>query len=605
MDTRDISFEGIRSDIRQYLSEQDTFKDYNFDAPGISTLVDALAYTTHYLVRYANFSINECFLDSAQLRHNVVSQAKQIGYFPYQWKTARAKVVLRYKPSNSENWESADLSSVKVPEGTMFQGENEAGETFIFRTVEQTGFYQDERQNWCSDLTIVEGTFVEDSFTQDEMYVSRYYLLNDQADLDFIEVRVFNGEADKEGTLWKRAESLVDFGPNEPIFYLQEAFNDKIEVYFGDGRISKLVDPYNIIRVKYLVTSGSKANNIGEFKLYSSIEQYPQNEFEVIVPEMYDEESQKKVKCVSYGGAERESIESIKMNAPMFYQAQDRAVTIQDYSALLLSKFGGWLKSVIAWGGETAVPPRYGEVVICGLGRYSDILSPVQKNEILEFLEAKNLPDIDVVIVDPEPVDVSLKIMVDWWKYKTTKTETEIKNELEKRAYDFFEQYLSAFNVKMRYSNLLVNLTDASEAIDNLIATFTLTKMLTPDWKHTKTYSINFLNPITPGSVVIGPWTVMGARMSCWDVPELDASGRTKQEGTLYISKATPFNVSKEAVGIVDYDSGEVVMHSYKFDDGVVNAIPVSVVPNILNIGTSSTGIFRLKSVDIDMEERS
>ena len=606
MDTINISFDGIREDIRTYLSGQDTFKDYNFDAPGISTLIDALAYTTHYLVRYANFSVNECFLDSAQLRHNVVSQAKQIGYFPYQAKTAKAKVLLRYKPTNSSDWINADLSSVKIPEGTMFQGENEDGETFIFRTVEQSGFYRDERNDtWCADLTIIEGTFVQDVYTQDEMYVSRYYLYNDNIDADYISVRVYQGENDKTGTLWKRAQSLADFGPDQPLYYIQEAFNDRLEVYFGDGRISKMPNPYDVIKVDYLITAGPKANNIGEFKLYSSIGSYSQSDFEVIVPEMKDEATGRLVKCVSYGGADREPIESIKMNAPLYFQAQDRAVTIQDYSALLLSKFGGWLKSVIAWGGENAVPPRYGEVMVCGLGRYSDILSPVQKNEIMEYLESKNLPDIDVVIVDPEPVDVSLKIVVDWWKYKTTKTETEIKNELEKRAYDFFEQYLSAFNVKMRYSNLLVNLTQASEAIDNLIATFTLTKRIVPDWKHTKTYTINFLNPIAPGSVVIGPWSVMGTRLSCWDVPELDASGKTKQQGTLYLSKASLYSVTKEPIGAVDYDSGEVVMHSYKFDDGVVNAIPVSVVPDVLNIGTSSTSIFRLKSVSIDMEERS
>lgn len=605
MDTRDISFNGIRSDIQQYLSEQDTFKDYNFEAPGISTLIDALAYTTHYLVRYANFSINECFLDSAQLRHNVVSQAKQIGYFPYQWKTAKAKIILKYKPQNASEWQDADLSQVKIPAGTMFQGENEEGETFVFRTVEQAGFKLDERKSWYAELTIVEGTFTEDVYTQDEMYISRYYLMNEKADLDFIEVRVFESESDKEGELWRRAESLVDFGPDSPLYYIQEAFNDKIEIYFGDGRISKMPMPYSVIKVKYLITSGPKANNIGEFVLYSSIGSYSQSDFEVIVPEMVDNETKRRVKCVSYGGADREPIESIKLNAPMYWQAQDRAVTIQDYSALLLAKFGGWLKSVIAWGGETAVPPRYGEVIICGLGKYADILSPVQKNEIMEYLEAKNLPDIDVVIVDPDPVDVALKIVVDWWKYKTTKSETDIRNEIERRAYAFFEQYLSAFNVKLRYSNLLMNLTAASEAIDNLIATFTLTKMITPDWKHTKTYNINFLNPITPGSVVVGPWTTIGTRLSCWDVPELDASGKTKQHGILYISRSTTYSVTKEPVGTVDYDSGEVILSSYKFDDGVVNAVPVSAVPNVLNIGTSSTGIFRLKSVTIDMEERS
>lgn len=607
MDTTRISFNDIKKELKEYLSGQDTFKDYNFDAPGISVLIDALAYTSHYLVRYANFSINECFLDSAQLRHNVVSQAKQIGYFPYQSKTATAYVTLIYRPQSAEDWKNAKkkMPLVKVPADTMFVGENEEGESFVFRTIEQAGFSQDERGNWYANLKIVEGTFVQDVFTQDEMYVSRYYLLNDNADIDYLKVRIYQSESDLDGELWRRASSLVDFGPDSPLYYLQETSDGRLEVYFGDGKISKLPDPYSIIKIDYLITHGPKANNIGSFKLHSMIGTIPQTDFTVVVPKMTDKETKSTVVGASYGGADREPIESIRLNAPMFYQAQDRAVTIQDYQALLLSKFGGWLKSVIAWGGENAVPPRYGEVIICGLGRFSDVLSPAQKNEIMEYLEAKNLPDIDVALVDPEPVDVSLRIAVDWWKYKTTKTETEIREEIETRTRKFFEQYLSAFNVRLKYSNLLTDLTGASAAIDNLLVSFSLTKKITPDWKHAKTYTVKFLNPIKPNSVVIGPWSVYGARMSCWDVPKADAAGKTEQQGLLYLSKSNSDGTEKTPVGIVDYDTGEVVLQSYKFDDGVVNAIPVAAVPDVLNIATSETGIFKLKTVAIDMEERS
>lgn len=591
MDTTKISYKDIRKEIVDYLSEQDTFKDYNFTAPGMSVLIDALAYTSHYLIRYANFSINECFLDSAQLRHNVISQAKQIGYFPYQWSTAKAKIILRYVPTTIEMWKK-DLSDVKIPEGTTFIGENIDGTSFLFRTTEQTGFKKDETNNWKATLDVIEGTFAEDVYTQDEMYMSRYYLLNQNVDLDYLSVKVHASEADVSGVIWKRAESLVDFGPNSCIYYIQEAYNENLEIYFGDGKISKMPDPYSIIKVKYLVTHGPEANNIASFKLASSIESFGQNDFEIICLEP------------SSGGTEKENIESIKMNAPQFYQAQDRAVTIQDYNALLLNKFGGWLKAVISWGGETAVPPRYGEVDICCLGRHSEIISPRQKAEIMDYLESKNLPDIDVVLIDPEPLQIDVNVVVDWWKWKTTMTGTEIKERLEEETRKFFEQYLSSFNVKLKYSAMLVALNAVSTAIDNIVVHFKITKYIKPDWRHTATYATNFLNQVEPGSVVVGPWRVGETTYSCWDIPAVDPAGKTEQIGMLYLGKSTKSGASKEAIGTVDYDTGEVVIKSYKFDDGVVNSIPVVASPRVMNIATAKNGIFKLNSVFIDAEER-
>ena len=592
MDNTKISYEEIRSEIKNYLSTQDTFKDYNFSAPGMSVLIDALAYTSHYLVRYANFSINECFLDSAQLRHNVVSQAKQIGYMPYQWKTAKAKIILKYIPPTSEMYQT-DLSDVKIPEGTTFTGENIDGMSFLFRTTEQAGFKKDKYNIWNAELDIVEGTMTTDTYTQDEMYVSRYYLQNERVDLDYLQVRIYSSESDLEGQLWQPARSLVDFGPDAPLYYLQESLHDNIEVYFGDGKISKLPEPYNIIKVKYLVTHGPEGNNIGEFRLVSTIDpKLASGDFQIICTEK------------SNGGAEREEIESIRLNAPMYWQAQDRAVTIQDYNALLLNKFGGWLKSVVSWGGETAVPPKYGIVEICGLGRYSEMLSPTQKAQILDFLESKNLPDIDVVLIDPDPVYIDIRIVMDWWKWKTTESGTDIKNKVDEAARKFFQQYLSSFNVKLKYSALLMVLTSVSKAIDNIVVHMTLTKHITPDWRHTTTYNINFLNQLEPGSVIVGPWMVGSTTYSCWDVPHVDAAGKTEQIGILYIGKSSRSGTSKKAIGTEDYDSGEVILKSYKFDDGVVNSIPVTAAPSVLNISTAKNGIFKLNSVSIDAEER-
>lgn len=592
MDTTQITFNGIRADIVDYLQKQDTFKDYNFTAPGISTLIDALAYTSHYLVRYANFAINECFLDSAQLRHNVISQAKQIGYIPYQWKAAKANITLKSKYASN----ISDLSGVKVNTGTMFSGHNEDGISFIFRTTKEAMFKLDESGYFICNLEIVEGTFLEDSYTQDELYTTHFYLLNNEIDLDYLTVNVYESESDNEGEQYYRARYLSDFGKDARIYYIQEGYNDKLEIYFGDGKISKKLEPYNIVKVNYLYTHGPEANNIARFYLLNSISGHNIGDFDIIVNEP------------SSGGAEKESIESIKMNAPKFYQAQDRAVTIQDYNALLMNEFGGWLKSVMAWGGENDIPPRYGEVLICCLGKYSDNISPRQKEEIKNYLENRNLPDITVVLLDPDPMYVDARITVDWRPLDTTVNKDTLLQQLRDTITNHFEMNISSFDTKLRYSQLLIDLTSVNKAIDDLLVTFTLKKMLKPDYKITTNYTFNFMNPILPTSVIIGPWTnERGATYTISDYVESkkeEIEAINDSTGILWMTKSYKNGYNTiEKIGKVDYTTGEIYINTYQFDPGVVKNIPVVVSPDVLNIQTAKNGILKLNEVYIDIEE--
>ena len=605
METDKVSFDGIKSEIITYLKNQEIFKDYNFAGPAITTLVDALAYTSHYLIRYANFSLNECFLDSAQLRHNVLSQAKQIGYFPYQYKTAKATITLR----SALSADYVDLSGVKVPEGLIFSGTNEDGATYVFRTTEETLFQLDASNHYYATFDIVEGTMLTDSFVQDELYSSRFYLLNNVVDTDYLTVTVYKSETDQEGVVYKRAQSLSDFGIDKDnteetqkkygkfskLYYIQEAYNGKLEIYFGDNKMSQGLDPYNIIKVRYLLTNAEKGNNIANFRMMGSIEGFDISDFNIYV------------NTPSYGGADRESIDSIKSNAPQYFQAQDRAVTVKDYNALLTNKFGGWLKAITSWGGEDAIPPQYGQVFLCCLGRYSEVLSPRQKTDIITYLEDKNLPDIDVVITDPEPIYVNVNLTVDWRPYNTAVTKTNLTSILKDTVTKHFEKNISSFNSKLKYSQLLMELTNTNKAIDNLLVNFHLVRYLKPDYKVATTYQIDFMNPIVPTSVTIGPWKIGTNMYSISDnidgTKEIEAVNDTT--GSLYLTKANADYsiVTNKKIGTVNYRTGEVRLFTYQFDIGVVKNIEVSAVPNVLNIKTAKNAILKLKDVVIDIEE--
>lgn len=577
MDSTQATYEGIRKNIVDYLSGNPTFKDYNFTAPAISTLIDALAYTSHYLVRYANFSLNECFLDTAQLRSNVVSHAKELGYIPHQYKAARVKLRLTLK--NSVQLDESE----KIPVDTIFLATTpDKSKTYTFRTVDQFSFVQDENKQWYAEVEAIEGSFVIENFEQDEYYTSKYYLINDKIDTDFITVQVQPSPSAKE-IEFMRVKDASSFHKDAELFFVQEATNGKVEIYFGDGKIAKQLTPYSIIKVRYLVTNGSKANNIVSFTLGNHISsriQFSDVNVNIISP--------------SSEGADRESIESIRYTAPKFYQAQDRAVTTSDYNALLINEFGGWIDSVTSWGGEDNIPPQYSSVFICAKPKYTDVLSPNQKLKITNYLESKNMPCIDVVIADPYYIEVDMKVVVDWYSYKTIHQKSAIHNLLSDTIKSFFSSNITSFTSKFKYSKFITTLSELDKSIDSILTDITLKEYLEPIPNMETSYRFEFLNKIQKGSVKIGSWTVTGDN-KVYTIEDKD------EDGKLYLFAG---DYSKKYIGSVDYDTGVVLINNYKFGTNVsLSRIPVVCKPLMQNINLAKNYLLKLNEPIIEINE--
>lgn len=579
MDTTQATYEGVRKNIVEYLSSNPTFKDYNFTAPAISTLIDALAYTSHYLIRYANFSLNECFLDTAQLRSNVVSHANELGYIPYQYRAARVKLRLRIKDVVA----SSIKDSIKIPVDTTFLATSlETKKTYTFRTTEQFMFVQDEDKNWYADIEAIEGAFVTEKFYQDEYYTTKYYLINDKIDTDYMTVTVYNSQSDTIGCEFKPVKDITSFDDDAPLYFLQEASNGKVEVYFGDGKVARKIFPYSVIKIKYLVTNGSKANNIISFNLNTNISILKNSDISIEVLEPSSE------------GADREDIESIRFNAPKFYQSQDRAVTISDYNALLINEFGGWIDSVVSWGGEDNIPPQYGSVFICMKPKYSEVLSPSQRTKITTYLEKKNMPCIDVQIVDPSYIDVVMDLKVDWYAYKTPRQKNEMYSLIEEAVKNFFAMNITAFSSKFKYSKFLTTLSEIDKSIDSILTDIKLRQYLLPVSNVETSYRLEFLNNIEAGSVMIGPWFVSGDT-NIYTIEDRDADGK------LYVCSTSG---SRILIGTVDYESGKVSINNYKFGSNINLAlIPVTCVPLAHNISISKNYLLKLTDLTIEINE--
>lgn len=579
MDTTQATYEGVRKNIVEYLSSNPTFKDYNFTAPAISTLIDALAYTSHYLIRYANFSLNECFLDTAQLRSNVVSHAKELGYIPYQYKAAKVKLRLRIKDIVA----SSIKDSIKIPVDTTFLATSlETKKTYTFRTTEQFMFVQDEHKNWYADIEAIEGTFVTEKFKQDEYYTTKYYLINDKVDTEYITVMVYNTPTDLIGCEFIPIKDITSFNEDAPIYFLQEASNGKIEIYFGDGKIARKLYPHSIISVKYLVTNGSKANNIVSYTLNNRIGNLNTSDISIEVLEPSSE------------GADREDIESIRFNAPKFYQSQDRAVTVSDYNALLINEFGGWINSVVSWGGEDNIPPQYGTVFICIKPKYFESLSPAQRTKIKTYLEKKNMPCIDVQIVDPSYIDVVMDLKIDWYAYKTSKQKNEIYSLIEETVRNFFTMNVASFSSKFKYSKFLTTISEVDKSIDSILTDIKLKQYIKPISNVETSYYLDFLNDIKPGSVKIGPWFV-NLDTNVYTIEDMYSDGK------LYVR--TP-SEKTFLVGTVDYERGKITINNYKFGNGTnLKLIPVTCTPLAYNISTTKNYLLNLNNLTIEINE--
>ena len=582
MDNTKATFEGIRENIVEYLSANPVFKDYNFTAPAISTLIDALAYTSHYLVRYANFSLNECFLDSAQMRNSVVSHAKEVGYIPHQWKAARAKLRL------SVTDKTISMSGKKIDKDTLFTATNyETMKSYTFRTIDQYSFVTDEKGVWYADIDVYEGTFVTEKFLQDEYYSTRYFLINENVDTDYMTVMVYKSQSDKDGIQYARAEDISSFNDDANLYYLYEAYNGKIEICFGDGKLSHKIDPYSNIKVKYLVTNGSEANNIKNFVLSQNISNVPSNVFslEVLVP--------------SESGGERESIESIRFNAPKFYQAQDRAVTTSDYNTLLLNKFGSIVDSVVTWGGEENSPPQYGSVFICVRPRKTESLSPTQKNDIIKYLKNKNLPCVDIQIVDPSYIDVDMDVFVEWNKYKTSRDKSELSNIIEDMTNSVFKQSTTSFKSKFKYSKYLTEINALDESIESVLTEFKLRQYLIPEPLEIRTSHIfDFYNEIEQGSVFIGEWKERGDNFNTYSISDKD------EDGILWL-KVTDGTIEQlTKIGTVDYQSGRISIDNYFFNNvRNLSQIPVECKPKLDNLIVMKKHLLRLSKLTINISE--
>ena len=468
-----LDFDNIKANLKRYLSNQNQFKDYDFEGSGMAVLLDLLSYNTHYLSYHANIAANEMFIDTADIRESIVSLAKALGYTPNSPRAAEADINVVVN--------GATGATLTMNAGTQFTTTVD-GVSYNFVTTSSTTIAPTDGVYTFSNLKIKEGTYVTFNHTADTTDVDQKFLIQSvNADTSTLIVKVQNSDTDTTVNTYTKATSITELDSTSKVYFLQESEDGKFEVYFGDGVIGKAIEDGNIVILQYVVTNKTAANGASSFALSGNIGGFS----DVTIT----------VNSNAANGAEAESKESIKFNAPKSYAAQDRAVTVNDYKIKVQELYAN-TKSVSAWGGEDNATPFYGRVYISINPKTGTNLTQATKESIVTQLKKFSVASVTPVIVDPETTSVLLTSTINYNESATANTSTAIKTLITTAITNYNDNTLNQFDGVLRYSKLLDIIDDAESSILSNITTLKLRKTFTPTLSTSTNYTVDFSNAL-------------------------------------------------------------------------------------------------------------
>ena len=580
-----LDFESIKTNIKTFMESQEAFSDYNFEGSGLNVLLDALAYVTHYNGLTANLVMSEAFLDSAQIRKNVVARVKDINYFPRQISSAVATINLAITPTIDPNGGLGGIITVR--KGTRFTSSVDS-ETFTFVTTDDVQLDDlDTIGTYEADIVINQGVFRTQTFIKTGDPTQRFILAQDGVDANEsyfnVDIRLTAETTSK--TNYTRASSLAGITDISTVYYIQEAENGKIEIYFGDDILGKAISINNAIDVTYIATKGKDANNASMFTLVDNVidgATYNTTDFSVttILP--------------TSGGADLESIESIKFNAPLVNSTQERAIITQDYRSLLLNRYPG-IESLNVWGGEDNIPPQYGKVFIAIKPVYGLTISPATKIDITDNILVKySSIGITPEIVDAEYTYINITSLVTYNDEKTTLKIGEINTAITNGITTYFSESVSAFSTDFRFSKLTTHIDNIDASIVGNVTSITLSKKITPVSLAITNVNLKYNSPINVGSIQSNVW-IDPDLTTTWEI-------RDDSQGKVYFYKDGV--LTGNSIGQVDYTNGIIDLVGAVFYTQTTNQeINIEAIPTDNNVKMNTNNIMLLGSNIIGVEK--
>jgi hypothetical protein len=537
----DLDFDQIKSNIKSYLKGQDEFSDYDFEGSALSTLVDVLAYNTHYNAIYTNLAVNESFLDSASKRASVVSLAKSLGYTPRSARCPRATITATLGGADP----AATTASLPIeqPFSTVVNGKTYN----FFNTASQTVSRAINGNFVFTDVELIQGTKISHRYTYGTG--QRFLIQNENCDTSTLTVRVQPNAASDQSYVYTQASTILDINEESRIYFIKEIEGGLYEITFGDDILGRQLEEGNVISITYYVSDLDEANYAKTFT-YNGATLLSGT-----------------VSCTAIssatGGAAPEDIDSIKHNAPRMYAAQNRAVTPDDYKALIYTLYPE-ARSVTVWGGENNSPPVYGKTYICVKPEGALKLTQTQKDYINNnILQQRNIVTITPELVDPEYFNIKVTSFVYYDPRQTTKTALEIANQVKQEIFNYDETTLAKFDSMLRYSKLVRLIDDADPAITNNITRVMVRRQFSPAYNISAEYKLTLINPISQdggkqGKVFssTGFYIPNSTRIHFLDD---DSAGNVR---LYYVNEQQEQVFVNKTIGTIDYEAGQVVVRN-------------------------------------------
>lgn len=539
-----LDFEQAKANIKQYLRNQDKFKDYDFEGSNMAVLIDILAYNLFQTSVYNNMAFSEMFLDSVQLRDNAMSHAKELGYTPSSRVSALSRLNLNMTGFDTNN----PPSSITVARGTRFRAVC-GNQTFTFITDKSYTALRSNGLYSLQNVYVYEGTTTNEFYTVDSSIQQFFVINNENVDINSVRVYV-RDSTDPNSTKreYTRETSIFGVGPTDLSFYVEPHFDNLYKVTFGRDRFGRQPINGNVIEIEYRTTKGEIANGATNFSALDSASGGTVISVTSSVP--------------AINGGERESIEDIKYFAPKSLQVQERAVTARDYEVLLKTNFPN-IQAISVFGGEELDPPRYGRVVISVDVLGSVGVSDSEIREYTNFLRTKTPITIEPIFTPAKFVYSAMDLTVYYDPRRTSKSQAQIRQEVIDAIVNYSETNLNDFNQRLRQSQLSTFIDNVDESIVSNDLVIDPIIEISPDLNTTSNPSFTFNTALRSGyplneSRIVGysPSLITSNFYIGSTLVFLMDNGL----GSLVAitSSAAGARVFQRNVGTVDYDTGEV-----------------------------------------------
>lgn len=473
----DLDFDQIKTNLKTFLQAQPDLADYDFEGSALSTIIDVLAYNTFYNSFNANVNMNEIFLDTSQIRNNVVAHAKSLGYVPRSATSPFASInVTINNPAGAP-------SSLSMSRGTTFQTTID-GTNYTFLNLEAQTIQPVGGVYTFSNLKVNQGTLRTQSYVVDDTSTAQKYAIPDtNVDTATLVVKVKTNSTSSDFDVYTLVTNIVDVKGDTQAYFLQEGLDGQFEIYFGDDVFGKKLDAGNVVEIEYLITEGVAANNATVFKMTGNVSGNT-NASVTLVDK-------------SGGGADREETDSIKFNAPLSFLSQNRVVTADDYKAIVKNNYTN-TETISVWGGEEQAVPEYGKVFLSIKPANADTLTATQKQFIKDsILKTKNLVSITPEIVDPDYTFIKLEVFFKYDPNLTSLTAGELKNAVIATITSYNNTNLKKFDGVFRASQVTTQIDATNPAILNTIMRVNVQKRLYPTIGTAKKYELEFSSPLS------------------------------------------------------------------------------------------------------------